>query len=98
MGPYSNYQDCFLQGYVKSKALSPGELQPPRIRQKTTAAVARRLIGNALSNSGVHDKVSLSCWPTDAARVMYKVMTPVYSVASDCKEAELALTEHGLTV
>jgi len=40
----------------------------------------------------------LSCWPTDAARVMYKVMTPVYSVASDCKEAELALTEHGLTV
>ncbi|KAL0027466.1 hypothetical protein WJX77_003640 [Trebouxia sp. C0004] len=46
----------FDKGCTKSKALSPGELQPPRIRQKTTAAVARRLIGNALSNSGVHDK------------------------------------------
>ena len=86
--------------------MSPGELQPPRIRQKTTAAVARRLIGNALSNTGVHDKVSfrhaapqmLTCCPSDAARVSYIVMTPVYRVASDCKEAELALTEHGVTV
>ncbi|DBA80935.1 TPA: hypothetical protein ACH3X2_007155 [Trebouxia sp. C0005] len=58
----------FDKGCAQSKALSPGELQPPRIRQKTTAAVARRLIGNALSNSGVHDKVSLSCCPSDAAR------------------------------
>ena len=48
-----------MQGCAKSQALRPGELQPPRLRQKTTAAVARRLIGNALSNSGVHDKVSL---------------------------------------
>ncbi|DBB08061.1 hypothetical protein WJX82_002982 [Trebouxia sp. C0006] len=46
----------FDKGCAKSKALSPGELQPPRIRQKTSAAVARRLIGNALSNTAVHDK------------------------------------------
>ena len=98
MGLDSNYQDCFLQGCEKSKALSPGELQPPRLRQKTTAAVARRLIGNALSNSGVHDKVSLPCWPSDATRILYIVTAPVYRVTSDCKEAELALTECGLTV
>jgi len=41
--------------------------------------------------------VSLSCCPSDAVLVLYIVMTPVNSAASDCKEAELALTEHGLT-
>jgi len=83
-----------LQGCAKSKALSPGELQPPRIRQKTSAAVARRLIGNALSNTAVHDKVS----PSDAAHVLYIAMTPVYRVASNSKDAELASIKHGLTV
>ncbi|KAL3135785.1 hypothetical protein ABBQ32_007348 [Trebouxia sp. C0010 RCD-2024] len=46
----------FNQACVKSKALKAGELQPPRVRQKTTTAVARRLIGNALRVKGVHDK------------------------------------------
>lgn len=50
-----------MQACAKSQALSPGELQPPRVRQKTTTAVARRLIGHALNVSLVHDKVNLQC-------------------------------------
>ena len=40
-----------------SKALPASELQPPRPRPKTSAAVARRLIGMALNAPGLRDKV-----------------------------------------
>lgn len=36
--------------------------------------------------------------PLRCCPLLHIVMTPVYRVAAECKEAELALTEYGLTV
>lgn len=46
-----------MQACKQCQAVNATELQPPQLRQKTTTAVARRLIGNALNVAGVHDKV-----------------------------------------
>ena len=51
---------CCTQACKQCQALNGTELQPPQLRQQTTTAVARRLIGNALNVAGVHDKVVIA--------------------------------------
>ena len=55
-------QRCTLlvQATDASKQLPPADLQPPAPRPKTSAAVARRLIGSALGNATLRDKVTTS--------------------------------------
>ncbi len=49
-----------LQAPEASKQLPVSELQPPVPRPSTSAATARRLIGAALGQPGLRDKVSFS--------------------------------------
>ncbi|CAK0785291.1 hypothetical protein CVIRNUC_008497 [Coccomyxa viridis] len=46
----------FSEATDASKQLPPADLQPPAPRPKTSAAVARRLIGSALGNATLRDK------------------------------------------
>ncbi|BDA46925.1 probable coiled-coil domain-containing protein R3HCC1L at C-terminar half [Coccomyxa sp. Obi] len=48
----------FSEACDASKAMPASELQPPRPRPKTSAAVARRLIGMALNAPTLRDKAS----------------------------------------
>ena len=55
-----------LQAKEASKQLPVSELQPPVPRPSTSAATARRLIGAALGQPSLRDKVNFSqlipCW------------------------------------
>lgn len=54
---YISYDSAHFQAPEKSKQLPLEELQPPAPRPKTSSAVARRLIGMALGEPGLRDKV-----------------------------------------
>jgi hypothetical protein len=47
-----------VQASAAARQLPVAELDPPRPRPKTSAAVARRLIGAALKDPSLRDKVA----------------------------------------